>query len=93
MLKESARIPCYFTATERSRRISLTSDAGWLLFGSLRQHRLCEGFSSCIRKAGTDATFVILLKLIRQRACRSWPATKTVMTPIRCAPILAQDSL
>ncbi len=26
---------------------SLTSDAGWLLFGSLdRQHRLCEGFSS-----------------------------------------------
>ncbi len=25
---------------------SLTSDAGWLLFGSLdRQHRLCEGFS------------------------------------------------
>ncbi len=39
---------------------SLTSDAGWLLFGSLdRQHRLCESFSSCISKAGTDATFVM----------------------------------
>ncbi len=26
---------------------SLTSDAGWLLFGSLdRQHRLCEGCES-----------------------------------------------
>ena len=37
---------------------SLTSDAGWLLFGSLdRQHRLCEGFSS--RKVETDATFVM----------------------------------
>ena len=31
---------------------SLTSDAGWLLFGSLdRQHRLCEGFSSCISES------------------------------------------
>ena len=31
---------------------SLTSDAGWLLFGSLdRQHRLCEGFSSCIAES------------------------------------------
>ena len=28
---------------------NLTSDAGWLLFGSLdRQDRLCEDFSSCI---------------------------------------------
>ena len=31
---------------------SLTSNAGWLLFGSLdRQHRLCEGFSSCIAES------------------------------------------
>ncbi len=31
---------------------SLTSDAGWLLFGSVdRQHRLCEGFSSCISES------------------------------------------
>ena len=39
---------------------SLTSDAGWLLFGSLdRQHRLCEGFSRVLRKVETDATFVM----------------------------------
>ena len=48
---------------------SLTSDAGWLLFGSLdRQHRLCEGFSSCIAES-RDRRYVRhdLLKLIRQR--------------------------
>ena len=48
---------------------SLTSDAGWLLFGSLdRQHRLCEGFSSCISES-RDRRYVRhdLLKLIRQR--------------------------
>ena len=48
---------------------SLTSDAGWLLFGSLdRQHRLCEGFSSCISES-RDQRYVRhdLLKLIRQR--------------------------
>ncbi len=47
---------------------SLTSDAGWLLFGSLdRQHRLCEGFSSCIAES-RDRRYVRhdLLKLIRQ---------------------------
>ncbi len=46
---------------------SLTSDAGWLLFGSLdRQHRLCEGFSSCIAES-RDRRYVRhdLLKLIR----------------------------
>ena len=48
---------------------SLTSDAGWLLFGSLdRQHRLCEGFSSCISES-RDQRYIRhdLLKLIRQR--------------------------
>ena len=48
---------------------SLTSDAGWLLFGSLdRQHRLCEGFSCCISES-RDQRYVRhdLLKLIRQR--------------------------
>ena len=48
---------------------SLTSDAGWLSFGSLdRQHRLCEGFSSCISES-RDRRYVRhdLLKLIRQR--------------------------
>ena len=48
---------------------SLTSDAGWLLFGSLdRQHRLCEGFSSCIAES-RDRRYIRhdLLKLIRQR--------------------------
>ena len=48
---------------------SLTSDAGWLLFESLdRQHRLCEGFSSCISES-RDRRYVRhdLLKLIRQR--------------------------
>ena len=48
---------------------SLTSDPGWLLFGSLdRQHRLCEGFSSCIAES-RDRRYVRhdLLKLIRQR--------------------------
>ena len=48
---------------------TLTSDAGWLLFGSLdRQHRLCEGFSSCISES-RDQRYIRhdLLKLIRQR--------------------------
>ncbi len=48
---------------------SLTSDAGWLLFGSVdRQHRLCEGFSSCISES-RDQRYIRhdLLKLIRQR--------------------------
>ena len=48
---------------------SLTSDAGWLLFGSLdRQHRLCEGFSCCISES-RDQRYIRhdLLKLIRQR--------------------------
>ena len=48
---------------------SLTSDAGWLLFGSLdRQHRFCEGFSSCITES-RDRRYLRhdLLKLIRQR--------------------------
>ena len=48
---------------------SLTSDAGWLLFGSLdRQHRLCEGFSSCISES-RDQRYIRHdpLKLIRQR--------------------------
>ena len=48
---------------------SLTSDAGWLLFGSLdRQHRLCEDFSSCIAES-RDRRYIRhdLLKLIRQR--------------------------
>ncbi len=39
---------------------TLTSDAGWLLFGSLdRQHRLCEGFVPVFRKVETNATFVM----------------------------------
>ncbi len=38
---------------------SLTSDAGWLLFGSLdRQHRLCEGFSSCISES-RDQRYIV----------------------------------
>jgi hypothetical protein len=48
---------------------SLTSDAGWLLFGSLdRQHRFCEGFSSCITES-RDRRYLRhdMLKLIRQR--------------------------
>lgn len=48
---------------------SLTSDAGWLLFGSLdSQHRFCEGFSSCITES-RDRRYVRheQLKLIRQR--------------------------
>ena len=73
MLKQSARIPCHFTATERSRRVLMegaslpTQDSCCL--GSLdRQHRLCEGFSSCIAES-RDRRYVRhdLLKLIRQR--------------------------
>ena len=48
---------------------NLTSDAGWLLFGSLdRQDRLCEDFSSCIADS-RDQRYVRheQLKLIRQR--------------------------
>ena len=47
---------------------NLTSDAGWLLFGSLdRQDRLCEDFSSCIADS-RDQRYVRheQLKLIRQ---------------------------
>ena len=49
-------------------RASLPTQDG-LLFGSLdRQHRLCEGFSSCIAES-RDRRYVRhdLLKLIRQR--------------------------
>ncbi len=48
---------------------NLTSDAGWLLFGSLdRQDRLCEDFSSCIADS-RDQRYVRheQLQLIRQR--------------------------
>jgi hypothetical protein len=48
---------------------SLTSDAGWLLFGSLdSQHRFCEGFSCCITES-RDRRYLRheQLKLIRQR--------------------------
>ena len=48
---------------------NLTSDAGWLLFGSLdRQDRFCEDFSSCIADS-RDQRYVRheQLKLIRQR--------------------------
>ena len=48
---------------------SLTSDAGWLLFGSLdHQHGFCDGFSSCIAES-RDRRYLRhdLLKLIRQR--------------------------
>lgn len=48
---------------------NLTSDAGWLLLGSLdRQHRLCEGFSSCIQD-NRDSRYINheLEKMVRQR--------------------------
>ena len=48
---------------------SLTSDAGWLLFGSLEhQHGFCDGFSSYIAES-RDRRYLRhdLLKLIRQR--------------------------
>ena len=45
---------------------SLTSDAGWLLFGSLdRQHRLCEGFSSCISESRDQTLQFVMCPLYR----------------------------
>ena len=68
---------------------NLTSDAGWLLFGSLdRQDRLCEDFSSCIADS-RDQRYVRheQLKLIRQRVFQIVAGYEDCNDATRCARI------